>query len=431
MITLPLLFLGLGLPLTGLLACGDKDVELPDGDADTDTDTDTDTDADLEATLVAIQSGEIATGASVHIAEAIVTSPVVADGFYLGEGEGGAYSGLWVATSGGVEISAVRGDRVELRGIVEEQVDSGDSSGGSRTALRLSSASDYTWLGIADLPMSFPTTIEDLLDPVLAETLEGVLVEIEGAVVSAIELDGKEFELQGGLRVDDLFHDAGVLQAGDSYARIVGVLHYEGGLFKLAPRDGLDLQGWTAAPCEAERCVRELADGELVLTELMIDPQTGEDDFCEWVELYNASGLSVDLQGLQIGDDDGSMGVIEVPAVVAAGGYAVLARSSEAYWEVECGAMYGVMTPSAWYGDSPNLSNSGDPVELLRPDGSVIDAVPNYGNEVATWQLDSGYLDAASNDDVAYWCPSETVLVSYAGQTDYGTPGRPSIFCGL
>lgn len=84
--------------------------------------------------------------------------------------------------------------------------------------------------------------------------------------------------------------------------------------------------GCTREPMPAE--CPDLAPGELVVTEIR-GPQNPEDALGPWIELYNASGATVDLRGIKIRfrRKDGSS---EVPVLVrrsvtvAAGAYAVL-----------------------------------------------------------------------------------------------------------
>jgi hypothetical protein len=79
-----------------------------------------------------------------------------------------------------------------------------------------------------------------------------------------------------------------------------------------------------AAPAECP----SIAEGDLVLTEFR-GPQSPEDAVGPWVELYNASGATIDLHGTKVRfrKKDGSSEVdviVRRSVSVAAGGYAVL-----------------------------------------------------------------------------------------------------------
>jgi hypothetical protein len=58
--------------------------------------------------------------------------------------------------------------------------------------------------------------------------------------------------------------------------------------------------------------------GDLVFSEMMVNPESVEDDFGEWVELYNTSGSAIDITGYSFRDDDVDLQVLEGPLLVAA-----------------------------------------------------------------------------------------------------------------
>lgn len=84
--------------------------------------------------------------------------------------------------------------------------------------------------------------------------------------------------------------------------------------------------GCTRDPAPAE--CPDIVEGDIVVTELR-GPQTPDDTLGPWIELYNATGATIDLEGLKIRfrKKDGSS---EVPVIVrrslpvAAGAYVVL-----------------------------------------------------------------------------------------------------------
>ncbi|NOY25728.1 MAG: lamin tail domain-containing protein [Oligoflexia bacterium] len=350
-------------------------------------------------------------------------------GFFVSEPAGGAGSGVWVyhGYSSGVKVN--QGDLVDIIGILNEYADSSDTTGGTVTEVTLSASEFLTVTGTGTVPDAITLTVDDLADDTTAEAYEGVLVRVDDVTVTATGLDYGEWQVDDSLLIDDLLYSFAGLAPGDTFTAIDGIVHYGYGNYKIEPRSADDFQGYEAAPCPADRCVDDLADGDLVITEVLFDPQTGPDDSCEWIELYNASGGTVELQGLVVGDNDTSDGEVTASAIMAPDSYEVIARSSEADWAVDCAAMYGVMTPLAWYGNNPNLSNSGDPVEVRRSDDSVIDGIPSYDSSGDGWQLDAGYLDAVSNDDDAYWCAPTQILVKSSKAVDYGTPGVANDFC--
>ncbi|MDP6934709.1 MAG: lamin tail domain-containing protein, partial [Myxococcota bacterium] len=50
--------------------------------------------------------------------------------------------------------------------------------------------------------------------------------------------------------------------------------------------------------------VDSLAEGDLVITEVMVNPEDCGDWLGEYFEVWNATGYDVDLKGLQISDDE-------------------------------------------------------------------------------------------------------------------------------
>lgn len=163
----------------------------------------------------------------------------------------------------------------------------------------------------------------------------------------------------------------------------------------------------------------EVGVGELVVTELMIDPTACADTAAEWIEVYNAGDLAVDLAGLQLRDESGTVGVIGTRLVVEAGAYAVLGTGSASGWCAASGA-----APDGFYGRSPALNNTGDLVWLLDPAGRVLDTIPRLrapspGVAIA---LDLPVPDALLNDDPAAW-----VAASASLGFERGTPGGPNV----
>ncbi|MEY4581771.1 MAG: hypothetical protein RL701_6474, partial [Pseudomonadota bacterium] len=136
--------------------------------------------------------------------------------------------------------------------------------------------------------------------------------------------------------------------------------------------------------------------GELVITELMIDPKMLSDSAGEWFELYNPNTYELDLRGCEI--DDGAKNRHELTTSLRAPAqrYITIARQS---------------TPGfAPDGVAPiSLGNSADSV-ALRCAGVEIDRVSYDKAAGYTWasgaslSLDAERLDARSNDSASAWC---------------------------
>ncbi|MAA78971.1 MAG: hypothetical protein CL916_06895, partial [Deltaproteobacteria bacterium] len=77
-------------------------------------------------------------------------------------------------------------------------------------------------------------------------------------------------------------------------------------------------------PAQAELSVPELSAGDLVISEIMHDPVQVFDYKGEWLEIFNNSGDSVDLDGLILQDNSGETITVSGTLLVANGDYVVL-----------------------------------------------------------------------------------------------------------
>ena len=172
--------------------------------------------------------------------------------------------------------------------------------------------------------------------------------------------------------------------------------------------------------------VEEPSPGDLVFSELMINPSVVADEVGEWVELYNTAGYPIDVGGYTFHDLDFDSYEIEGPLIVAGGDYLVLCASMDTSINggVPCDGPFKRESS-----DALALGNGDDEVYLSRPDGVVIDEL--HYNE--TW-FESGiaiglspeYLESGDNDDRSRWC-NQTTVISSGGEP--GTPGRENDPC--
>ena len=155
--------------------------------------------------------------------------------------------------------------------------------------------------------------------------------------------------------------------------------------------------------------------GPIVINELMINPAAVGDASGEYLELYNAGQVPVDLQGWTLSDDGFDSFIIPSGAsvLVQPGGFLVVAAQADP-------ALNGGFAAAlAWSGF--NLSNSGDEVVLVDPSGVEQDRVVYTG---------SPFTDGpgASLERVSPRLPSSDPLSwamarSSFGLGDRGTPG--------
>ena len=160
--------------------------------------------------------------------------------------------------------------------------------------------------------------------------------------------------------------------------------------------------------------------GDLVITEIMANPDAAPDASGEWFELYVAR--DIDLNWLQIGKNAPEVQQ-QLPGgdclAVSAGSYVVFAASSDP-------AANGHL-PGADFPLDFTLTNSGGGLFVGFAD-QVLDAVTYPAATAgASTMLDQGSLDAAANDDPAAWCT--TVAGTTYGDGDRGTPGQANPAC--
>ncbi|HMV67843.1 MAG TPA: lamin tail domain-containing protein, partial [Myxococcota bacterium] len=167
---------------------------------------------------------------------------------------------------------------------------------------------------------------------------------------------------------------------------------------------------------------RALEPGDLVITELMIQPACINDD-AEYIEVLYRGAAPIDLIGLSLADAGATWTLATHRATRP--GETILLWREPLPGRSQC---YG-FTQGLAYASPISLSNTGDAVWLDDPDGERIDAVDYRGWTVpfaAALQLDPGHNDAAENDVEASWCASTTPLDP---APDLGTPGAPNPPC--
>ncbi|MFH1469342.1 MAG: lamin tail domain-containing protein [Pseudomonadota bacterium] len=401
---------------------GDAD---SDADADSDTDTDSDTNLFTEAAIDAIQGGDIPAGAWVAV-QGVVVGGLLDEGFHLGtEGTATAASGVWVAWDDHADDALVEGALVRVRGEVREVAGVDGAPGdGSLTTVAVTSRGGVEVTGFGAAPQPAVLTVDALLDPMSVEPWEGVLVALDEVEVSAGG-DGR-WEVGGGLPVGALYFPSTAL-TGASLERLVGVLWFDGRSFLLEPRSEADLVGYDARldDCGEARCVAAVQPGDLVIDEVMRDPEAVLDDHGEWFELYNAADAAVDLRGLQVRDEGWEGFTVVDSVLVGAGDFVVLGPdpdpSGNGGLEIAYGYDFGTFSLGQG-ADALVLAHGGVELEAVSWDDGV--TFPALAG--AAMALDPAHLDAGSNDDGSSWCSA----VSAYGAGDLGTPGAMNDACG-
>lgn len=167
--------------------------------------------------------------------------------------------------------------------------------------------------------------------------------------------------------------------------------------------------------------------GQVVITEIMVNPNAQIDDLGEWFELYNPSSTdAVDLMGCTFKDSSNSnQDGVQNHLVILPNAFATFGRFGDAATGGFVPDLnYHVNTSST---TDVKFGNGGDLLIVQCNGGTMIDEV-NFTTWVipagATLSLDPSHYNATDNDVQTNWCPA--VLPPYhtvGGVTDNGTPG--------
>lgn len=174
--------------------------------------------------------------------------------------------------------------------------------------------------------------------------------------------------------------------------------------------------------------------GDIVITEIMNNPDPLTDTTGEWFEIYNTTGSDIDIVGWTLKDDGTDTYVIVAGGesgtgitIVSAGGYLVLGRSDNA-------AENGGAPVDYSYGTSGHTLGNGTDEIVLITSAMVEIARVNYdGGTVfpdpagASMALDPSALNETDNDNGANWCESTDVYGDGTGSL--GTPGAVNASC--
>ena len=177
--------------------------------------------------------------------------------------------------------------------------------------------------------------------------------------------------------------------------------------------------------------------GDVMIVEIMKNPQDASDSDGEWFEVYNTTASDIDMNGWRFADDNIDTVIINTSAVVPAFGHFVFGRSGVF-------ADNGEYTPDFVYGDDFVLANGADEIFLAAPDGLGgfidIDVVQFDDNNFpdpngASMIFTGGILQ--DNNVGALWGTATTREAGYslpavAGVTDdAGSPGTVGTDGGL
>lgn len=188
--------------------------------------------------------------------------------------------------------------------------------------------------------------------------------------------------------------------------------------------------GWGTPGAPNDPCPPPLAGvpvwtldpGDLVITEVMQNPDAVSDGLGEWIEVFNASGLEVQLQDLELESGGEDFSVSDALALAPNDRVVIGATTDTA-------ANGGAPVDLAWGTGTLTLGN-GTATLVLGYGTLVLDEI-RWDNGVtfpdpqgASMALEPG-ADAVANDAGSAWCEGATPY----GDGDLGTPGAANLPC--
>jgi hypothetical protein len=183
-------------------------------------------------------------------------------------------------------------------------------------------------------------------------------------------------------------------------------------------RNGLD------DDCDGQLDEGLVLAGDVVITEVMVNPDAVSDTVGEWFEVHNVSAYAIDLNGWIVYSDDGSRFTVDAAVPIAAGDYAVLGADADPL------ANGGVTVDYAYDRIDFALAEAGDSIYLVDDATTVAElSFPaSWGASAgATMQLDPDHLYAAGAADAGNWC----VATDAFGSGDLGTPRATNVDCDI
>jgi predicted extracellular nuclease len=168
---------------------------------------------------------------------------------------------------------------------------------------------------------------------------------------------------------------------------------------------------------------RAASPGDIVITEVMQNPDAVADTAGEWFEVYNPTTSNINLDGWVVSDNDTDSHTIPGTVIVPAGGYAVLGNNDDP------STNGGVVVNYVYSGIT--LANGADEIVLAAPSPTgpmEIDRVEWDGG--TDWPNPTGASmslgdSASDNNDGSNWCEATS---SYE-DGDLGTPGAANDPC--
>lgn len=163
------------------------------------------------------------------------------------------------------------------------------------------------------------------------------------------------------------------------------------------------------------KTISQLSVGDLLITEVMANPDKVSDALGEWFEIYNNTSGGININGLVAKAGTATL-TITLDSVLKAGAYAFFCR------DIQGGA-------GAWlyYETGLTLVNSSGSLEILNSNQSLVICQMTYATAPtgASLSLDPTKYTAVLAQNPTSWC---TATQEYS-TGDKGTPGQPNPPC--
>jgi hypothetical protein len=171
--------------------------------------------------------------------------------------------------------------------------------------------------------------------------------------------------------------------------------------------------------------------GDLVISEIMNNPNAVADTAGEWIEIHNATTAPIDLKGLvlrhqAVASDPNAVHTIAQSVVVPGGGFVVLGINGDANTngKVKVDYVYPNVVNLANDKDYLAIETAGSPAVLI--DEVSYDEKSGLDPKGKSRSLNPMMLDATKNDTDQNFCEAKTLI---QGSADYGTPGAMNDGC--
>ncbi len=162
-------------------------------------------------------------------------------------------------------------------------------------------------------------------------------------------------------------------------------------------------------------------EGDIIITEIMANPDALGDSVAEWFEIYNPTNTMWELKNCILSDLGTNTHTIGSTLKIGPGEYRTLARSQAPGF-----------TPSYVYSGF-ELGNGDDEI-IISCNGAEIAQVAfngSFSSGVAgkSAQLSTSAYDEVANDTGSNWCEGTMVYVTVGAKTDSGSPGSANFAC--